>query len=147
DMGSMTLSAVNPKKEVFSTELDKFNDINAFLWKLACWTSKGRYPIALDLSVPVFLKQWPNFTRLVVTPHAMRISALLVASPRSIEETIRILKIKPQYVFIFVSAAYATGVLGQAKRQADSMLEAEVPAVKTGKKKGLLNRILKKLRG
>ena len=147
DVNSMTLSAVNPKKEVFSTELEKFNEINAFLWKLACWTSKGRYPIALDLSLPVFLKQWPNFTRLIVTPHAMRVSALLVASPRSIEETIRILKIKPQYVFIFVSAAYATGILGQAKRQADRMLETGVPAVKTVKKKGLLNRILKKLRG
>ena len=49
DANSMTLSAVNPKEEVFSSELDKFHEINAFLWKLACWTSKGRYPVGFDL--------------------------------------------------------------------------------------------------
>lgn len=147
ESNAMSLSAVNPKKEVFSSELDKFQEINAFLWKVACWTSKGRYPIALDLSAPVYLKQWPNFTRLVITPHAMRVAALLVADPRPIRDVIQVLKIKPQYVFIFVSAAYATGILGQAKRQVDKLLEAEVPAVKSVKKKGLLSRILKKLRG
>ncbi|NOQ14298.1 MAG: hypothetical protein GQ583_07475 [Methyloprofundus sp.] len=147
DASSMTLSAVNPKEEVFSSELDKFHEINAFLWKLACWTSKGRYPVGFDLAMPVYLKQWPNFTRLVITPHAMRISALLTSSPRSIKDVIQILKIQPQYVFIFISATYATGLLGQAKRQADKIVEAEVPAVKSVKKKGLLSRILKKLQG
>ena len=147
DANVMSLSPVNPKEEVFSSELEKFHEINAFLWKLACWTSKGRYPIALELSIPVVLKQWPNFTRLVITPHAMRISALLIFSPRSIEEVIQILKIKPQYVFIFVSAAYATGILGQSQRQGDKIVEAEVPAAKSVKKKGLLSRILKKLQG
>ncbi|MCK5663292.1 MAG: hypothetical protein KAI17_07385, partial [Thiotrichaceae bacterium] len=86
-------------------------------------------------------------TRLVITPHAMRISALLVAAPRSMKDIIQVLKIKPQYVFIFVSAAYATGILGQAQRQVDKIVEAEVPAVKSVKKKGLLSRILKKLQG
>ena len=147
DEDEMTLSPVNPKEEVFSSELEKFHEISAFLWKLACWTSKGRYPIAFDLSVPVFLKQWPNFTRLVITPHAMRISALLISDPRSIEEVIQVLKIKPQFEFIFVSAAYATGILIQAQRQVDKIVEAEVPAVKSAKKKSLLSRILKKLQG
>ena len=147
DASSMTLSAVNPKEEVFSSELDKFHEINAFLWKLACWTSKGRYPITIDLDSPVYLKQWPNFTRLIVTPHAMRISALLTAGPRSIKDVIQVLKIQPQYVFIFISATYATGLLGQAKRQVDKIVEAEVPAVKSVKKKSLLSRILKKLQG
>ena len=75
------------------------------------------------------------------------ISALLIAGPRSILDVIKILKIKPQYVFIFISAAYATGILGQAQRQVDKIVEAEVPAVKSVKKKGILSRIMKKLRG
>ncbi len=147
DTHSISLSTVNPKQESFSSELEKFHEINAFLWNLACWTSKGRYPAALDLSAPVYLKQWPNFTRLVITPHAMRISALLIAGPRSMEAVIKTLKVKPQYVFIFISAAYATGILGQAQRQVDKIVETEVPAVKSEKKKGLLSRILRKLQG
>lgn len=144
---SMTLSRVNPKEEQFSSELNKFHEINAFLWKLACWTSKGRYPTTLDMELPLYLKQWPNFTRVIVTPQAMRISALLIAGPRNMKDIIRVLDIKPQYVFIFVSAAYATGILGQAKRQVDKVVEAEIPAVKSVKRKGLLGRILRKLQG
>lgn len=143
----MTLSPVNIKEDQFSSELSKFHEVNAFLWKLACWTSKGRYPSGIDLDMPVYLKQWPNFTRLVITPHAMRIAALLIAGPRSIKDIIQVLNVKPQYVFIFVSATYATGILAQAKRQVDRIVETEVPAAKSVKKKGLLGRILKKLRG
>ncbi len=145
---AMRLLPVNPDQEIFSTKLDKFHSINAFLWKLACWTSKGRYPSSIEaLSAPLYLKQWPNFTRLVITPHAMRISALLISGPRSIEGIIHTLNIKPQYVFIFVSAAYATGILGHARRQADKIIETEIPAVKSVEKKGIISRIMKKLRG
>ncbi|MGZ5781596.1 MAG: hypothetical protein ACXWIN_11660, partial [Burkholderiaceae bacterium] len=49
---------------------DKFQDMNAFLWKLAIWTSKGRYPQELDVTKPVYLKKWPEFTRWLITPHA-----------------------------------------------------------------------------
>jgi len=143
----MTLSKVNPKGEGFSTELDKFQEMNAFVWKLACWTSKGRYPAVLSISEPIYLKQWPNFTRLVITPHAMRIASLLVVGPRSMLDVIKVLKVKPQYVFIFVSAAYAIGILGLAKRQADQTIAAEVPAIKSVQKKSIFSRILNKLRG
>ena len=57
------------------------------------------------------------------------------------------LKVKPQYVFIFVSAAYAIGILGQSKRQADQIIAAEVPAIKPVQKKSIFSRILNKLRG
>lgn len=143
----MTLSKVNPKKEDCSSELDKFQGMNSFIWKLACWTSKGRYPQALNLTEPVYLKQWPNFTRLLITPHAMRIAALLTTGPRSVLEIIHGLKIKPQYVFIFISAAYAIGILDQSKRLADEIITAEVPTKKSVKKKSIFSRILNKLRG
>ena len=77
----------------------------------------------------------------------MRISALLISDPRSITDIIQVLKIKPQYVFIFVSSAFATGLLGVAKRQSDQMIETSAPAKNTEQKKSLFSRILNKLRG
>jgi hypothetical protein len=55
------------------------------------------------------------------------------------------LDIKLQYVFVFISAAYAVGLVGQVKRAADSLVEAS--EIKPSKGKGLLGRILNKLRG
>lgn len=125
--------------------LEKFHDQDAFLWKLAAWTSKGRYPSALDINRPVFLKHWPNFTRLVVTPHALRISALLMANPRTLPEIAEVLKIKPQYVFVFISAAYAIGLIGQTKREdADEIIQSSV--IKKSEQQSLLSRIIGKLR-
>ncbi|NOQ17126.1 MAG: hypothetical protein GQ581_08710 [Methyloprofundus sp.] len=144
----MSIVPVNIAEEAISTDLEKFQDLNSFLWKLACWTSKGRYIAALDLERPIYLTQWPNFTRLVVTPHAMRIASLLVAEPRAIPDIVQVLKIKPQYVFIFISAAYTIGILEQINNQdkAVTMEDSVSPVRKKAQKKGLLNRILNKLR-
>ena len=81
----------------------------------------------------------------MITPHAMRISAFLIAKPHSVTEIIDVLKIKPQYVFIFVSAAYTVGILEQMDKQ-DISPQMEVPEAKKAQKKGLLSRILNKLR-
>lgn len=124
---------------------EKFHNLDAFLWKLAVWTSRGRYPVALDICKPVFLKHWPNFTRLIVTPHALRISALLMAGPRTLPDIAEVLKIKPQYVFAFISAAYALGLIKQAKRQADEIIQP--PVSKNNERQGLFSRIISKLRG
>jgi hypothetical protein len=139
----ITLTPVDSTPSSTQEDLEKFHSKDAFLWKLAAWTSKGRYPDALDISRPVFLKHWPNFTRLVVTPHALRISALLMASPRTLPEIAEVLKIKPQYVFVFISAAYALGLIGQAKRKADEIIQP--PAIKKSEQQGLLSRIIGKL--
>lgn len=140
----MTLTPVESSAASIQEDLEKFHDKDAFLWKLAVWTSKGRYPGALDINRPVFLKRWPNFTRLVVTPHALRISALLMASPRTLPEIAEVLNIKPQYVFVFTSAAYALGLIGQAKREADEIIQPSV--IKKSEQQGLLSRIIGKLR-
>jgi hypothetical protein len=145
----MSIAPVNIAEEAISTDLEKFQDLNSFLWKLACWTSKGRYIAALDLERPIYLKQWPNFTRLVITPHAMRVASLLVAEPRTIPDIVQVLKIKPQYVFIFISAAYTIGILEQINNQDKAVkMEDSVsrPVKKKVQKKSLLNRILNKLR-
>lgn len=53
------------------------------------------------------------------------------------------LNIAPQDVFVFVSAAYAVGLVDQVKRAADSLVQP--PDIKPTKGYGLLGRILNKL--
>ncbi len=124
---------------------DKFQDMDAFLWKLTLWTSKGRFPLGLDIKHPVYLKNWPNFTRLMITPDALRITALLAQSPRTPLDIIAELQVRPEYVFAFVSACHSQGIIGQTTRRADDLVIPEPP--KTSKKQGLLGKILSKLRG
>jgi len=139
------LTPVDPETLGIGGALDKFQSMDAFLWKLACWTSRGRYPHDIDFKLPIYLKNWPNFTRLVITPHALRISALLIQGPRTMTNVAQALNIKPQYVFVFVSAAYAVGLVGQARRAEDVLVQA--PDIEPSKGKRLLGRIMSKLRG
>ena len=141
----MRLTSVGPETINVGGALDKFQSMDAFLWKLACWTSKGRYPLGIDHTLPIYLKNWPNFTRLLITPHALRIAALLIKEPRTMGNVAQVLNIKPQYVFVFVSAAYAVGLAGQAKRASDSLVQP--PDIRPVKGQGLLGRIMSKLRG
>lgn len=127
--------------------LEKFQTMDAFLWKVACWASKGRYPVSININHPVYLKHWPNFTRLLITPHALRISALLTRGPRTLGDIAEVLNIKPQYVFVFISAAFALGLAGQARRESDALLSAQPIEIKATKHQGLLSRIMSKLRG
>jgi hypothetical protein len=139
----LSLVPVNPETINLSGTLDRFQSIEAFLWKLACWTSQGRYPQDIDYRLPIYLKQWPNFTRLLVTPHGLRIAALLIREPRSMVNIAQTLNIKPQFVFVFVSAAYAVGLVDQAKRTSDNLVQP--PDIKPTKTQGLLGHILNKL--
>ncbi|WP_305908302.1 hypothetical protein Q9L42_011260 [Methylomarinum sp. Ch1-1] len=140
----MSLSPINLKEAQNGGALDKFLSMDAFIWKLTLWTSKGRYPSNLDIDKPVFLKRWPNMTRLVNTPHALRIAALLIREPRPLMNIAEVLNIKPQYVFVFVSACHALDLLGQAERKADQMVAPE--NIKATQSSGLFNKILSKLR-
>ncbi len=143
----ITVSPINIDKGFMQSNSDKILEMDAFLWKLAIWTSRGRYPAGIDLTQPVYLKHWPNFTRYLVTPHAMRIAALLVEGPRTLINTAEVLQIKMQYVFVFFSAAYALGLAGQTKRNADVVVAPQSPVTRAREKKTLLNNILNKLRG
>jgi len=142
---AMSLTPIDQSKFDIKEKMEGFFDSDHFLWKLAIWTSKGRFPDTIDINKPVYLMQWPNFTRLVVTPHAMRIAALLIRGPRTAMSIANALNIKPQYVFVFLSAANVLGIVGQARRQVDELIAP--PEVKPTKSKGLLSRILGRLRG
>lgn len=141
----MSITPLNPEVSSVSRTLERFHSMDAFLWKIACWASKGRYPDNIDIHQPVYLKNWPNFTRLLVTPHALRITALLIQGPRTLINVSDVLNIKPQYVFVFISAAYSLGLVGQVRREADRLVAAT--EIKPNKNQGLLSRILSTLRG
>lgn len=87
-----------------------YQDLERFLWKIAIWSAHGRLPGGVDLETPIILLHWPNFTRLMLTGHALRIAALWRRQPYSLLETARILNIHPCYVFSFFSAVHALGL-------------------------------------
>ena len=140
----ITVTPINSLPMNLGYALDKFQNVDAFIWKLACWTSKGRYPQEIDYQLPVYLRNWPNFSRLLITPHALRIAALLIQGPRTMGNVAQMLNIKPKYVFVFISAANAIGLAGQARRITDSLIEPR--EIKPSKGQGLLGRIMSKLR-
>jgi hypothetical protein len=85
--------------------------LEAFLWKVALATSKGRIPEEIDLNRPVRLTRWPNFTRVPITPHALRIAALLHRQPHTLFEAARVLDVRQSFVAVFLNAAWTAGLL------------------------------------
>jgi hypothetical protein len=140
---SIDMIPVNLTSWTLNKDLDKCQSMEAFAWKLAIWTSKGRFPDAIDIHKQIYLKQWPNFTRLVVTPHALRIAALLMQGPRSMLNIANALNINPKYVFVFVSACYALDLIDHAQRISDELVVPE--KIKPNKKQSLFSKILNKL--
>ncbi len=80
------------------------------LWKAAIWASRGRFPIETSLNNKVTFRNWPDISRLLLFPHALRIAALWAEQPCSLIETARTLKIHQRYVFAFYSAGNAIGI-------------------------------------
>jgi hypothetical protein len=87
----------------------RYDNFDAFLWKITVWSARGRLPEGTDLDVPIALLYWPNFTRLLLTPHALQIAALWRKRPYSLFETLNILQLSQCSVFGFYSAAHALG--------------------------------------
>jgi hypothetical protein len=144
EAGIMTISPANAVKiKEDGRDLSKLQRMDALIWKIALWTSAGRVPEDIDLNRPVYLRNWPNFTRLLVFPNALRIAALLSEQPRSLLDVAETLNVHQQYVFAFFSAARALGLADQATRQSESLIAP--PPVEPRKNTGLLNKILQRL--
>lgn len=118
--------------------------VEALLWKLTVWMSRGRVSQGTALDEPVAMRHWPNMTRLLVTPNALRIAALWSGDARSLLNTAEVLKIPLAHVLTFYSAAKAIGLAIPAKRQADFLFEP--PAVAEHKGRGPFGRMLDRLR-
>lgn len=116
--------------------------LDALLWKVALWTAHGRLPKGSDPGQRVALRHWPNFTRLLAPPHALRIAALWSRSPCVLADTPRLLAIPQRYVFAFYSACRALELL---EITAPMTAPVAAPPAPT-KSRGLLRRILAVLR-
>lgn len=101
--------------------------MEAFLWKLALYTYRGYLPEGIDVNKPVYLRYWPNLTRLEPTPNAMRIASLLNRQPVPLAFIVRILNLPQRHVFNFFSAANAIGFAGPAVREVDNMFLPSYP--------------------
>jgi hypothetical protein len=117
----------------------------AFFWQLALWASRGRLPQGTSLTQPIYLRRWPNFTRLVVTPYALAIAALWAEQPRSLLDTAKDLQIPQRYVFAFYSAARSLQLAGETRRAVDTLLAP--PEIVQTKERGLFGRLLDRIRG
>jgi hypothetical protein len=123
--------------------------LDAFLWKVALYTSKGRLPKGVDFNQGFYLKRWPCMTRLMLPPHAMRIAALLAQKPQSLFESARKMGIRQQYLFAFVSAAHALGLIGQEviPVEAETAPETEKPGtLAQPERQSLFRKILSRLK-
>jgi hypothetical protein len=123
--------------------------LDALLWTSALLASRGRVPVGTDLNARVKLKRWPNLTRLVVFPNAVRITALLSREPVSLVAAAGVLKIPQRFVFAFFTAASVLDLVEETAAQEDAPASAGV-AVRARSRDpsrlGLFRRILSHLR-
>jgi len=101
-------------------------DLSELVWKVALWSSRGKIPRNTDINLPVYLSEWPNFSRLVCFPHAMNIAAMLINKPMRLTEVARQLNIPQRYVFGFYSAAFALGIADVSRRKVDQLFDVEL---------------------
>ncbi len=146
-LGSAELAAQLPKLAAQDPRLHGFEKM---LWLLALWASRGRVPRGTDLEAPVALPRWPNFSRILITPHAMQIAALWSSRPLSLMQTAKLLSIPHRYVFAFYSACLALGLIEKpavAIPAAPATSRPEpVPAPEPAAKRSLLGSLLRKLK-
>lgn len=138
------IAPVSPDRINADRDPRRFQSIDAFVWKIALWTSNGRVPDGIALDQPVYLERWPNLTRFVIVPHALRIAALLIERPMALLDVAKTLEIRQQYVFSFFSAAMALGIAGQSREQ--PKLAVPNPVCADPPRGGLLKKILNRLR-
>lgn len=85
--------------------------LDRVLWRAGMETAGGRLPLGVDVRSTVYLKHWPNLTRLQRTPHALRIAALWAVRGASLLETTELLHIPQRHVFAFYNAALAMDLI------------------------------------
>lgn len=119
--------------------------IDALLWKVTLWSSRGRLPMGASTNVAVGLRQWPNLTRLFAIPEFVRIAALWSTTPLTIPRTVDTLNIDYGYVCAFFSACHALDLL--QIHDTDYIQGVSKDNVsKKDSKSGILRRLLRRLR-
>jgi hypothetical protein len=99
--------------------------LDALLWNVAVWTYRGRLPEDAPLAERVYLRCWPNLTRMLMLPNAVRICALLTQHPMRLVDIAHALRIPQRHVFALYAAASTIGLAGVAKRDSDYLFDLQ----------------------
>lgn len=81
--------------------------LDQLLWRGGMLSSAGRLPVGVDPTRTVYLKHWPNFTRLERTPSAVRMAALWATRGASIVETAKLVNLPQRQVIAFYNGMLA----------------------------------------
>lgn len=116
---------------------------DAYVWELALESAQGRLPAGTSLQQELFLKHWPNLTRLALIPNAFRIAALWGTRGASLLETVRLLGVPQRHVFAFYSAALSLDLVTHDGGHIRQRQKAEAPH----KDRGILSKLFGWLKG
>jgi hypothetical protein len=119
--------------------------INALLWKVSIWSSRGRLPEGIAKDLMVGLRQWPNLTRLLSIPEFIRIAALWTTSPTTLPRTYETLNIDCGYVYAFFSACHTLEMVEVYGKDTSKDL-SDNNKTQNQPKSGILKRLLRRLR-
>lgn len=125
--------------------------VDEFIWQLAIITARGRIPkflsgsVALDLQKPVYIKEWPNFTRLDAIPHAIPTVAYWIRQPTPLGKLASLLSVDEKHINGLFFACHSIGIAGQARQKSDRIFES-APATKH-KHRSLFGAIIDHLKG
>ena len=101
--------------------------LDALVWKLSLWASRGRLPARTPLDTRVRLRAQPDFSRLAMTPGAARIAVFWSNRSGTLAETPGILQLPQRQVFGFYSAANAVGLIAEPANAATAINDGNVP--------------------
>lgn len=139
-VSASTLSHISSHGTTWTTE--------DFFWNVAAWAARGRLPEGTDPYQPVRLRAWPNFTRVFMSPHALRIVALWVRTWASPIDIAARLGIPQRYVFSVYASARFAGLIDTRTPQvtkAAAPVTKPAPQPQQQQRPSILSRILRKL--
>jgi hypothetical protein len=109
--------------------------MDQLLWRGGMLTSAGRLPSGVDVTRTIYLKHWPNFTRIDRFPQAVRVAALWATRGASIIETAKLVGVPQRQVIAFYNGMAALDLVtedGSHIRRSQ----------RKGQNRGLLTRLL-----
>lgn len=142
---SFVVTPAEPADIAALTNSDEKRSLTDLMWGAAYYAADGRLPAGSLRNDVVTLEHWPNLTRLPISENTISICALLSRYPTSITLATRMLKLKPEEMYTFYSAAKLSGAARATNRAAGSDQEPEVIEPKVSK--GLLGKLLTKVKG
>jgi hypothetical protein len=116
-------------------------NLDELMWHAAFHASRGRLMQGCYRDDVVELPNWPNLSRLPMTPNTIRLCALLTRHPTSVILAGRLLKVENAELYQFYSAARCAGLAHPVNRK------AEEPKLEPYRDRGLLSRLVARIAG